>query len=475
MANTPRNLGEILESVQDTHRDIDPTIDITKGPISVLMYVFSAELTRTEQHSSYLSSVYQLEIADDLDDEDIENLGRNYGRDPDAGSVASVVLTFFRNNRPEAGNDYVLDEGTLVSTNDGRYIFVLQQQVRMNGNSADTYYNSTRRRYEVRGKAAAIAIGSDYNLPEQTIENILTDTVGFDGVINFSAAINGRDPIGKTAFRNMIWETIQGLDSDIVGYFGSTLLSTSATGIDDFSVVPSSDFQLFKRHPYLAEKTGYDIYIISDEMEEDIQSGTALGGETYLKLDKSPVLSVESVLVDGQPASFTFIPDSSEAFRGSPLGEDRVRLDIPLTTSQVYEIRYYYYSVVYDAWFQLGGRKAPFGTDVLTKHPFEVPVYIAGTLRLSAIFDRDEVINEMRLFTTSYLNDPITPSLTRRVFYTTLDPANYRDSVIENVGGVSGFDLTNFVRIDAAVRDIDVIEFDGATEYPIISEQFDVR
>lgn len=475
MANTPRDLNEILESVQDTHRDIDPTIDITKGPISVLMYTFSSELTRTEQHTSYLTSVYQLEIADDLDDDDIENLGRNYGKDPDVGANATVTLTFYRYNRPAAGSFYILDEGALVGTADARYVYSLTSEVRMVGDSADVYYNADTRRYEIRGTAAAIAIGIDYNLPEETITTILTDTVGFDGVENPTAALNGRDPIGKTEFRNLIWQSVQGLDRDIAGYFGTELADTNSGAFDDFSIVPSSDLQLFRRHAYLDAKMGYDIYVISSQFEQDVQIGSALGGELSITLNKKPVLSVETVLVDGQSVPFTFIPDSSPEFRGSPLGNDRVVLGTALTTSQVYEIRYFYYQVIYDAWFNFQGRSSPFGTDVLTKRPNEVPVYVAGRLRLSAIFDREEVINEARLFTTSFLNDPISPSFTRRYFYTTLDPVTYREAVVDNVGGVTSFTLTDFVRVDKAVNDIELVEFDGATEIPILSENFDVE
>jgi len=474
MANTPRDLSEILDAVRETHRDIDPTIDITKGPMSVLLYTFSSELTRVEQHTSYLTSVYQLEIANDLDDDDIENLGRNYGRDSDVGANASVIMTFYRYDRPEAGQIYVVDEGTLVSTNDARYVYALVQEVRMVGDSADVYYNADRRRYEVNVSASAIAIGVDYNLPEETIDNIVTDTSGFDGAVNLSAAVNGRDPLGKTEFRNQIWEAVQGLNSDIAGYFATVIFDNNGGAVDDIAIVPSSDLTLFKRYPYLNEKMGYDIYIITNDMEQDVQTGTALGGETKIVLDKKPVLSVETVFVDGQSVPFEFVPDSTPAFQGSPQGNDHVLLDTALTTSQVYEIRYFYYAVIYNSFFSFEGRGSPFGTEVLPKRPQDIPIYVAGTLRLSAIYDREEVINDTRLFTTAYLNDPTSPSFTRRTFYTTLDPVLYRDAVVDNVGGVASFTLTNFVRVDSAVNDIEVVEFDGATELPVISELFDV-
>ena len=360
MALTPRTLDDILSSLRRTRGDVDPYADSTKGPISVLLYCYATGLSRVEQHASYLMSVYQLETADLLARDDLDNLGRNYGKNPNVGKPARVNLTFWMQSRPQAGKLYNIDAGTLAGTQDGRYLFSTIRTVTLVGNSAELYYNADLLRYEISVMAEATAVGDDYNLPEGTIASIIGTLLDFDGVTNKKQASNGTDPLTPTQFRNMIWDALQGLNANLAGNIISTIESLDPAGYDDIRLVSSANLESFKRTKLLNGKLGYDVYMLTDVYADDIYTGTAQGGETEIVLPTRPVLSVEYCTVDGRAVPFTFQQDTTTVYTGSPLSSDKILLASPLYPAQTFEIRYYYYSLVQDSWAALQGRNSPF-------------------------------------------------------------------------------------------------------------------
>ncbi len=474
MATIPRSLNLILESVIETHADVDPTIDIQKGPISVLLYTFAAELTRVESHTSYLSSVYQLENADELEDEDLLNLARNYGLDPDAGTAAIVIITFFRTARPVEGEVYSADEGTEVSTQDNRLSYTIASDIEMDGDNPDIYFNPDEQRYEVSVAAVAVATGTDYNVPAGTIVNLTSDIPDFDSVVNNSDATGGQDPLDAFQIRNQIWDSIQGLTADSTGRIIRTVEDINPNGFQDISLVASTDYEVFTRLSSLNGRQGYDIYLITDSFVQEIQSGVALGGETSILIERTPALAVEQVTVDGVQTAFFLQQDLDPAVFGSNKARDRVTLNTPLQPAQTYEIRFYYFDLVYEAGSVFDQDSRPFDVDILVRRATPIPVYVAANLSTTPSADKDGIINEIQNFTEDFFRDPTNPTFGRTSFITALDPASYEQAVRDTVNGVTAFTLTAFLRTDKAVMDVEIIEFDGYTEYPLLSPNFDV-
>jgi hypothetical protein len=471
MAFIPRTLDEILTSLRSTRGDVDPYADSTKGPMSVLLYCYATGLSRVEQHAAYLSSLYQLETADALARDDLDNLGRNYGKNPNVGNPARVYLTFWRQSRPQAGKLYNIDAGTLASTDDGRYVFSTLRTVTMVGDSADLYYNANTMRYEVSITAEATAVGDDYNLPEGVLTSIVGTLMDFDGVINNSQASNGADPLTPIQFRNVIWDAMQGLNPGLAGNILNTIEAIQPAGFDDMRLVPSTNLEKFKRTKLLNGKLGYDVYLLSDLYVDDIYSGVSQGGETDIVLPTRPVLSVEYCTVDGQSVPFTFQQDTTSVYAGSPLSSDKLVLANPLLPAQVFEIRYYYYSLVYDAWAALQGRQSPFKTDVLVRRANPVPIFIGALVSSSGVSDRESVLRSVKQQTDAYLRSPTSPSTSRRVFSSILDPYDYQNTILSSINGLSAFTLTSFFRMDRAYMEIETITLDDLTEYPILAPQ----
>lgn len=472
MASSPREVEEILGSFQQTFEDIDPTIDITKGPMAVFLYAASEEIARTEAQAAYLQTVYRVESADELEDDDINALGRNYGLDPDAGDVAVVVVTLYRESRPAASELYLASEGDLVGSEDGRFVFALASDATMNGDTPDIYFNADEKRYEVNVRAEAVSIGEDFNLPSGTISTFVSDISDFDGVTNYSIASGGNDPLDKLQFRTLLWNTVLGIDSDIVGKLITAVYDADPTGFTDIKLVPSTELEIFERLKALNGKMGYDIYTITNQIVEWLYQFTANGSETSITLDRAPAANVQYVTVDGVAVPFNFAPDTTQTVRRSSRAQDKVVLTDPLEAGQIVEIKYFYYENIWNASQILQGRSKPFGTDVLVRLGYAIPVFIAAELSVLSADDKDSVVGEIQDFTEAYLNDPISPSTTRRTFVDALEPREYQESVLREVTGVAKFTVTHFNRVDRATSDIELIEFDTKTEYPVMSPNF---
>jgi len=469
----PRSADEILEGIKETTRELNPAVDIMKGPIALLIYSYIRDLERAEEFSGYLQDVYQLENAELLEDADVIALGNNYGKDPNRGRAAQHLVHFYRYTRPEVNKTYDVPAGTACSSGDGRFIFNSDTSRTMDGNYADIYYSPDDSWYEIPVLVEAEAAGADYDLPPETITKVLTDLEDFDGCINkFDVRRSGADPADPIQFIIQLQNTLQGIGSDVAGHIIDVLQDIDPTGYDDISIVPSTNYELFKRYAILQSKLGYDIYVISDVVIDYQQEGIAQGGELSIPLDHKPVLSVTSVSVNGTPVAFDFNPDTNVETRGSPLADDKVILVTPLLPLQAYQITYQYYDFVYQGWQAFQGRQGPFGADVLVRLANPIDIYIAGEADISASVDKEEVISDMRTFTELYLRDQNNPSQTR--FSTLLEPTHYVDSIKAAVAGLNSLKLTGFIRTDNASLAVESIPFDGSTEYPVLAANYDI-
>lgn len=469
-----RDLDTILDDTEQTSLAIAPNMDVQKGPPAVIYYTMSQQLAQAEQFAAYLKSLYQTDDAELIDDEDIFQLGLNFGKDPNLARASEVKLYFYRYSRPPVGEIPTVPIGAIASSDDGRYNFITTTEGPMNGDVADVYFNADKKWYEIPVSAEAVEVGTDYDLPPETI-NTLSDALSdFDGVINYDYAKRGTDPLDKNQFLGVIQSAQQGLDRDLAGNIVANLNDINAQGYDDISIVSSTDYDLFVRNGHLSKKIGYDVYLITDSVADDILTGTAAGGEMYLDLPKRPVLSVRYVVVDGTEVAFSLDLDLDPVYADSPLSGDRVTLATPLQPAQTYQVAYQYYDMVYDGYQSMQGRFRPFESDVLVRRASDVQMYVAASLQEITTADRDDVVNDIRAFTEGYFRSPDNPATSQRTFVTSLNPLDYQRAVEQTVDGVQQFKLSRFARMDRAYLDIEVAVFDGATEYPVLAAQFDI-
>ena len=472
---TPRDTDTILDDMDTTTRLVDPGIDTRKGPLSVMYYSHAVELSKTESLSSYLQQVWQLAQADELEDDDIFQLGLNYGLDANVGTLSKVIVHFFRFSRPADDETITAEAGTQIGTDDQRFIFATTEDAEMDGSIADVFFNAEEQRYELAVEAEAISVGLDYDLPPTTLNTIITPAEGFDGVVNKTAAIGGGDPVDKERFRNIIWDRLQGINTSISGFLISTIQDVDPGGFDDISIVTSSEFDTFRRLTTITAKMGYDIYLITDKIAQGLQTGSAQGGETFLVPEKRPIQIVQSVVVDGVSVPFVLDLDTNPSTRGSPRSNDRIVLQDPLLPAQTFEVRYFYFKQIFDSQSILEGRDVPFGSDVLVRLADQIDIRIEGRIKAFTTSDRSEVVTALQAFTEAFFRDPENPSTSFRRFIGELDPAVYQSAAEQLVNGLQEFQITAFARLDSAFLDVEVVTFDGKTEYPVLHPDFGVR
>jgi len=469
MSTKPRDVDSYLTALTDTINNIDPSLDISKGAAAVLMYAAAVVGSQTEVQAAYLQTLYRLDDVDGIDDEDIFSLGLNFGLDPNRGIPARGLVYFYTTVPPEEGTVKKVENGYIVSTSDSRYNFLVVESAEMSSDNASAYYNSTEKRYEVPVSVIAEAVGDDFNLPPGVINTIQTTQEDWDGVINKDYMRQGTDPLDKYQFRNLIWNAQQGLNQSTVGNMITTFLDINPVAFDDISVVSSSDLDVFKRIHKLEKKMGYDVYIISDSTKDAIQSGIANGGETYIQLEKQPVLSVVYVLVDGVQVPFSLEKETDEAWKESAKATDKITLSTPLQPAQTYEIRYLYYDLIQEGQEAIEAKESIFGADVLLRLAETVDIFIEATAYAISTINPEDVVAEIESFTAGYLRDPDNPSSSVQLFVDRLDPYHYQQAIEANIDGLSHFRLTKFVRTDRAWLDIEEIALDGVTQYPTLS------
>jgi hypothetical protein len=473
--NAPRDVDEIVDSLVATTREINPAVDMRKGPLAVLMWGFVSELSKTEEFVGYLQILHQFQNADLIDDADLVLLGANYGKDPNTGRATRILCYVYRYSRPEDGRVYLVPAGTAGGTDDGRFIYNSINDAQMDGNFADIYYNSTDQWYEIPILFEAVAVGADYDLPPNTITRLLTALEDFDGIINRDdPKRQGSDPADPIQFIVQLQDYVQGINASNNGYTITLLQEIDPTGYDDVVLVPSTDANIFKRNRSVQGKMGIDVYIISDSVAGTLQEGVAQGGETSILLEKRPVISVEYITVNGIPAAFSFEPDSNAALQGSPRADDRVVLTDPLLPLQSYQISYMYYDFCHEANNAFEGRSTFFETDTLVRLALPVEILIEGEATFNSSADKEEVLFDLRTFSERYMRDPDSVQSTYRRFIFSLNPSDYADSAITNVDGLDRLKLTTFIRTDNAQLPVEIITFDGKKEYPILSANFNI-
>ena len=474
MPTSPRDVDAYLVALGQTIERIAPNIDVNKGPLAVLSYAAAVEGSRTEVLASYLQRLYQLSDPSQIMDDDLFELALNFGKDPNVAKLAQGIVFFYRTTRPEPDQIYRAEIGTIVSTSDGRFNYSVIEANEMNGNIADAYFNSSTGRYELPVLVEAQAAGTDYNLPPNTITSIQTFQDYFDGCVNRDYMRNGDDPPDAYQVRSILWNAMQGLNSNITGQVNRVIASIAPTGVDEFSIVSSTDYINFERLSRVTGKYGYDIYLITSNVLTHIYRGTANGGEMSLPLERKPVLSIQYVAIDGVQVPFSFNQDQAPEHRLSPLANDTVSLSVPLQPGQTWEIAYQYYNLVYEIHTAMQGRIRLFDSDVLVRSARAVDIYIAGEVRTFSTVDEGDVISSLRAYTQGYLRNPDDPAISYQTFVQVLDPYDYQRAVEASIDGLQQFRLTRFVRLDHATLPIERITLNGKTEYPTLAINFDV-
>ena len=112
-----RDQDAVLTSMVETVEEIDPSIDVRKGPVYESALVpWSKEVAGTEAKVDHLGDFFQLEKLTNLSSAEISQVGRNFGQEVSQGTPSQGFLLFYTYAAPSG--DLTIPAGTLVSTED---------------------------------------------------------------------------------------------------------------------------------------------------------------------------------------------------------------------------------------------------------------------------------------------------------------------------------------------------------------------
>jgi len=455
-----RDQDEVLSSQEETIGEVDPTIDVSKGPIyESALLPWSKEVARTEEKVEHLGQLYQLEKAQTWDQEEIEFVGRNFGQEFGKGSPSQGFLTFYTYEAPTS--DITISANTLASTEGGEYVYQTIEEVIMYATSIVAYYNASTRRYEITVPAEAVERGSEYDAKKGRINTPLTNIDGISGVISSTDFEGGTADQTKEEFAADLRELPLGNSLGTPGGIQNLALRAAFGEIQDTAVVTPADVGTWERAAQVGMRMSVDLYVLGSRLGPTTYSYTTVGSETRVVLEKQPVLSVSSVLVNGSAVAFTLDSDTDANTRGSTSAQDAVVLASAPGPGATVFVSYTYNKLIETIQLEVGDDSEDMfranilvreGKKVTSRVVFTVSSYGAGT-RKSDVED----------FVFQYFRDP-TRITTRQTFPLEINPTDFRDT-LENDLSVSIKSIDEFNRPDRAVMDVQTIIY-AKNEYP---------
>lgn len=459
----PRSSDEVLRSMQDTVESVDPSIDVRKGPIyESALLPWAPEIATNEADISHLGELYQMEKLQLWKPEEVEVLGRNFGQQYGQGTNSQGYLTFVAFEIP--ADDIPIPTGTLAATEDSTYVYQTIEPAVFYAASASAYYISSRRRYEIKVAAEAVASGPDYDVRPNRINVMLTPISGITSVFNEAEFSGGFSDQTISEFALDLRELPLGNSAGSPGGLQALAIRVSGGVVEDSAVVTPADIGVYERLSDTSMRFGLDLYIIGSRMGLAYDTKTTVASEVEFVLDNQPVINVSSVLVSGAAVSFTFVPDTEPSRRGSPAALDKIVLASAPGAGQTVTVTYTYNKLIADLQSECSGMESQlFGANTLVRAgklvtcDVEVAIasYGAGTRK-----------TDVEQWITYWFQDPSLIT-TRQRFYESADPAQFIGT-LESEMSVSVGALTKFNRPDRATQNVQTIVF-AKNEYPTLN------
>lgn len=446
MAKTAEDIKlELKDSIQQTDR----TLDVEQGPIAdIFINPQSGQLANASQDAESLRQLFTLQFDTSATDDEIRKALANYGSAPGGGTKATHIQHFMRYTRPTV--DITIPAGTLVSNISGDLVYRVVNSGSIVAASASSYYNATRRTYEIGLLVEAVGIGEKYNLPENRVVLLTTPVLGIDSTENRSKSTGGKEKESKDSQATRLQNSLQGINLGAPGGLQDTIRDKLPELISDVAVIQPFEKE-FKR---LTTGPALDIYCIGNNTQSYTQTYVALGGETQVVLDRVPVTNILSLTVNNVASiPYSLIQDSSFETGYSLNATDYIIFDTPLALGDTVSIQYEYNATlenIYSVVFAQGDTYL-FNTDILIRQPFYVPPVIGGEIQALASYSVTEVEQNVLTYFAKYF--------TFTTFTEVVYPEVLRQKVITEVSGVQNFKLTEFRRSTGSLATLEPLVF----------------
>jgi hypothetical protein len=455
MARTSR---EIEQSLVESLRTTDPSVDTLKGPIyDFLLRPVPTELQKTEADAERISILATLQLGSVISKAEAEAMATSFSIRLGGGKASKTKRQiFFTLTKPI--KDILINRGNLVGTDDQKYTYFVSEQATIPASSADNFYSPRTRRYEIAVKCEATSVGPAFDLPPQRVRKLITRIDGIDGTYNQVEYAGGEEAEDLAGSIDRIRAKFSGLDPETGGGIISDIRNFDAENVKDVSLVYPKDRALFKRG---GNRPAVDAYVLGEQVDTVEHIYTATGGETRIMLPSLPVRGVTSVLTNGIPTDFSFIQDTSLESGFSPRSGDFILLNSPLMENDVVAVTYDYNALVQDLQNDLFALERPFDTDVLVREARKSLIHIELSASAMASFDSARFYDAIESKLFEIIETPY--------FIDVLEPEIVRQKLRDEVGGFSTLRLTKFKRVYGSYSDVESIDLQK-NEVPVIDQ-----
>jgi hypothetical protein len=475
-----RTEERIRESLIDSIEAKDVTIDVTTGPFyDGIIYPVPVELAVSEQEAARLGRLHSPFFAEVATIEEVDSLRVSMRLPRGTGERASGLQLFWSSTFPSGG--LFIPKGSLAATKDGKFVFITTEERTVPYENRDAYFNSDTNRYEIIVPVEAIASGEDYNIPQERINNLLTELDGVDGTVNYSRTDGGTSAESKAGTVKRIQEKFVGFDrSTTFGLDLTYIRNAYPTLTEDVAVIrPSSP--LFVRP---VRRTALDVYLsgtdsLSEVMtytltEQDVQN---IKSNTFkLALEKQPVLSIEQVDISGIPGEdeavqlvqgpntlqYMFVKDEG-IYYDSYRAQDQVWIKsgtvdpTKLVAGQRLTVNYTVEGFVTKVQENLFNRETTImDTDVLVRKALEgeIVISVLAKLMTDPADERSQTIKtDLEAEIVSYIEDG--------KFGRTIQPESFRQAIKSKTPSVIELFVTEFHKKHRSYRPVETVEFNA--------------
>lgn len=459
-----RTEDEIRQSLVESLRAVDPSVDVAKGPVyNFLLKPVPVELQKTEADVERLTVLTTQQLGRVTTQEEVEALATSFSIRLGGGRASRTRgQVFYTRTRPIS--DIVIDRGYLVGTDDQRYTYFTSEQQTLPAATADNFYNAANRRYELVMQCEATAVGPDFDLPSSRVTRLITTIDGIDGTVNISEYSGGQEAEDLEDSVDRIRAKLAGLDPETGGGLKSDIRNYDPENVTDVSLVYPKDRTLFRRP---INRPAIDAYVIGSALETLDQTYTATGGETEIPFDNVPVRTLNTVTVNGAGVDATLIQDTTRETGYSAAATDYALLPSALTASDVVVLNYTYNTLVASMQVDLFDLERPFDTDVLAREAREVPVEVVVDATILPSGD------EARTFTQ--IEAKLFEKIETDFFQDVLLPEVLRQQIQDEVSGINTFRFVRFRRVSNSLLDVETIPLAKNETATIDQNALDIR
>lgn len=302
-----------------------PTAEVTAGsvirdimvdPQSVQLANISEEIDNVNNLNTFITN------AENISEQDLDEIGANYGVTRNLGDLATGTITFRTNIKPVENIRIGNEDGTggitvktLTTENGNTYEFITTETVYM---TSDVSYNEIHGYYEVSAPIQATSIGSMYNIGIGTITILPSAISGITGCYNYLPTTGGTDIEGNTSYASRIQNAILGASKNIESGIDNLLLNID--GVQEVKTL----------HPNSTEEpteTGYAIsYIRGIIQQTAVDEFDYVTNKLQYKLKNNPIVSINSVTINGEEVSYNLKKDTTTSFKNTIYANDLLEI-----------------------------------------------------------------------------------------------------------------------------------------------------